>query len=131
MGGDVVAVVVTGGDPGHRPRHRRGRREAGAEGSWLSGRDATKGAAAAAEVERAGRARFFVAADLERCGLRPARIFDAALERFGRVDALVNAAALTDRGSLAEANMALWEPALRRQCAGAVLSDAAAGEPSA
>ena len=36
-------------------------------------------------------------------------IFDAALKRFGRVDALVNSAALTDRGSLAEADLALWE----------------------
>ena len=36
-------------------------------------------------------------------------IFDAALNRFGRVDALVNSAALTDRGSLAEADLTLWE----------------------
>jgi NAD(P)-dependent dehydrogenase (short-subunit alcohol dehydrogenase family) len=36
-------------------------------------------------------------------------IFRAALERFGRVDALVNSAGLTDRGSVADADLRLWE----------------------
>src|SRR5262249_23222276 len=35
--------------------------------------------------------------------------FDAALEAFGRVDGLVNAGALTDRASVAEGSMALWD----------------------
>ena len=36
-------------------------------------------------------------------------MFEAALARFGQVDALANAAALTDRGSLADADLALWD----------------------
>ena len=36
-------------------------------------------------------------------------MFDAALKRFNQVDALVNSAALTDRGSLADADLALWD----------------------
>ena len=36
-------------------------------------------------------------------------IFDAALKRFSHVDGLVNSAALTDRGSLVEADMKFWD----------------------
>jgi len=74
----------------------------------MTGRDAAKGAKARAQVERSGATALFVAADLEDANA-PNLIFDAALKRFGRVDALVNSAALTDRGSLAEADVRLWE----------------------
>ena len=40
---------------------------------------------------------------------RPDAIFDFALKRFGRVDALVNSAGATDRGALVDADLALWE----------------------
>ncbi len=49
-----------------------------------------------------------MAADLEDASA-PDLIFEAALDRFGRVDALVNCAGLTNRGSLAEADLKLWE----------------------
>jgi NAD(P)-dependent dehydrogenase (short-subunit alcohol dehydrogenase family) len=39
----------------------------------------------------------------------PLHIVEACLARFGRVDGLVNAAGLTDRGSLAAATPALWD----------------------
>jgi NAD(P)-dependent dehydrogenase (short-subunit alcohol dehydrogenase family) len=81
---------------------------AGAEGLVVTGRDADKGAGAAAEVERGGAPALFVAADLELADA-PDLIFDAALRRFGHVDGLVNAAALTDRGSLAEADVKFWD----------------------
>ena len=106
MNGRVV--VVTGSSQGVGLGIAEAAARAGAEGVLLTGRDAAKGAAAAAQVERSGAAALFVKADLE--GVRaPDLIFDAALERFGRVDALVNSAALTDRGSLAEADLRLWE----------------------
>ncbi len=50
----------------------------------------------------------FVEADL-RDRDAPLHIVEACLARFGRVDGLVNAAGLTDRGSLAEATSALWD----------------------
>src|SRR6185437_12479062 len=81
---------------------------AGAEGLVVTGRDAEKGVAAAAEVERSGAPALLVAADLEQPNA-PDLIFDAALKRFGHVDGLVNSAALTDRGSLAEADVRLWD----------------------
>ncbi len=50
----------------------------------------------------------FVEADLHDRDA-PLRIVEACLARFGRVDGLVNAAGLTDRGSLADATPALWD----------------------
>ena len=96
-------------DPGRRawPSPRRPRALA-PKVSSLTGRDADKGAAAAAEVERSGAPALFVAADLEQPDA-PDLIFDAALKRFGHVDGLVNSAALTDRGSLVDADMKFWD----------------------
>ncbi len=50
----------------------------------------------------------FVAADLGEASA-PENIVEACLSRFGRADLLVNAAALTDRGSLIDASLDLWD----------------------
>jgi NAD(P)-dependent dehydrogenase (short-subunit alcohol dehydrogenase family) len=99
-------VVVTGSTQGIGLAIARAAASAGAQAVVVTGRDAAKGAAA--EVERCGAANLFVSADLEDPGA-PDEIFDAALKRFGQVDALANSAALTDRGSLAEADRRLWD----------------------
>jgi NAD(P)-dependent dehydrogenase (short-subunit alcohol dehydrogenase family) len=101
-------VVVTGSTQGVGLAIAEAAAHAGAEGLVLTGRDRRKGASAAAEVERSGTPALFVAADLEDASA-PDLIFDAALKRFGHIDALVNSAALTDRGSLAEADLRLWD----------------------
>jgi NAD(P)-dependent dehydrogenase (short-subunit alcohol dehydrogenase family) len=101
-------VVVTGSTQGVGLGIALAAARAGAESVVVTGRDAFKGAAAATEVERSGATSLFVAADLESPSA-PDLIFEAALKRFGRVDALVNSAALTDRGSLAKADLRLWD----------------------
>ena len=50
----------------------------------------------------------FVAADLNEQDA-PARIISAAIDKFGRLDGLVNAAGLSDRGSIADADPALFD----------------------
>src|SRR5579871_4823083 len=106
MKGQVV--VVTGSTQGIGLAIAQAAAGAGARGLVITSIDAAKGPAAAEEVERSGAPALFVAADLEHVDA-PDLIFDAALKRFGHVDALVNSAGLTDRGSLAEADLTLWE----------------------
>ncbi len=80
----------------------------GAEAIVIAGRDPAKAPKAVEAVESAGAACAFIAADLEDAHA-PGAIFDFALKRFGRVDALVNSAGATDRGALVDADLALWE----------------------
>jgi NAD(P)-dependent dehydrogenase (short-subunit alcohol dehydrogenase family) len=101
-------VLVTGSTQGIGLAIALAAAKAGADGVFLTSRDGDKGPAAAREVEAAGAASGFAAAELADPAA-PDHIFDAALARFGRVDALVNAAGLTDRGAVADADFALWE----------------------
>ena len=101
-------VLVTGATQGVGLAIATGAAARGANAVVIVGRDPAKAPAAVALVERAGAACAFVQADLERPDA-PDLIFDTALDRFGRVDALVNSAAATDRGALVDANRALWE----------------------
>ena len=81
---------------------------AGAAGLALAGRNATRGDQVASSLAAAGCPAIFVAGDLgeeSHC-----RAFVAAAEnRFGRIDGLVNAAGLTDRGTIEDTSVALWD----------------------
>ncbi len=101
-------ALVTGATQGIGLAIARAAAQAGAEGIALTGRDAEKGAEAASEIEKLGAKVRFIAADLAD-PVSPDLIFDETLASFGRVDALVNAAGLTDRGGVADADLALWE----------------------
>jgi NAD(P)-dependent dehydrogenase (short-subunit alcohol dehydrogenase family) len=105
---DDRILIVTGSTQGVGLAVATAAARSGAAGIMLTGRDAGKGEAAAAALAREGTATGFVAADLIAADA-PDRIFDAALARFGRVDMLVNAAGITDRGSLLDATPAFWD----------------------
>lgn len=87
-------AIVTGGTSGIGAETVR--RLSGAGATVLAtGRDDRRGLSLAAECERVG----FLAADLTDPG-SPARVVSAALEQHGRLDVLVNGAALDHSGEL-------------------------------
>ena len=67
-----------------------------------------RGTKVISEILKLGAKAAFVAADLEEQDA-PARIISAAIDKFGRLDGLVNAAGLSDRGSVADADTALFD----------------------
>jgi NAD(P)-dependent dehydrogenase (short-subunit alcohol dehydrogenase family) len=79
----------------------------GAGGLLVTGREKVRGDAVAAELSRLGTPTVFVAADLADPAT-PALLAQACIDRFGRIDALVNAAGLTDRASFLDADLDDW-----------------------
>ncbi|AGB45552.1 dehydrogenase of unknown specificity, short-chain alcohol dehydrogenase like protein [Mesorhizobium australicum WSM2073] len=79
----------------------------GAAGLLITGRDSKRGEAVAAELSALGTPTLFVAADLGDTET-PALLAQACIERFGRIDGLVNAAGLTDRASFLDATPDDW-----------------------
>jgi NAD(P)-dependent dehydrogenase (short-subunit alcohol dehydrogenase family) len=92
-------AVVTGGSQGLGETIARIFAERGAAGLVICGRNATNGERVAAEISAQGCQTHFVRANLAEVAQCRAVIAEAD-RRFGRVDVLVNAAALTDRGNI-------------------------------
>ncbi|MGV1834739.1 SDR family oxidoreductase [Rhizobium rhizogenes] len=97
---DGKIAVITGGTQGLGAAIARIFAQAGAAGLVIVGRDGAKGAKVADQiVAEHGTPVLVVAADLGNIS-DVRRVLAETDERFGRVDILVNAAALTDRGNL-------------------------------
>lgn len=94
-------AAVTGGTSGVGEAIARALAREGAEGLTISGRNATKGEAIATELTDGGCPTLFVPADLQdpqQCK----EIIARTVERFGRVDGVVNSAGDTSRSTLLE-----------------------------
>jgi NAD(P)-dependent dehydrogenase (short-subunit alcohol dehydrogenase family) len=106
---DGKIAVVTGGTQGLGAAVARLFAERGAAGIVVCGRSRDKGEAVAAEIlDTHGADVRFVQADLaevEDCRA----VIAAADQAFGRVDTLVNAAAITDRGTILDTDPALFD----------------------
>jgi NAD(P)-dependent dehydrogenase (short-subunit alcohol dehydrogenase family) len=105
---DGKVAVVTGGTQGLGEGIARRLAESGAAGVVICGRNQERGEAVKGALEDAGCAAEYVAADLAReddCR----QVVAAADARFGRVDGLVNAAGATDRGTLDDTTVELWD----------------------
>lgn len=100
-------VVVTGGTQGVGEAIARAAAEAGAAGICITGRNKERGDKVAADISKKTPT-IFVAAELgdeKQCR----NIIAETDKKFGRVDGLVNAAGLTDRGTIDDTTAELWD----------------------
>lgn len=100
--------VVTGGTQGIGEAGARALAAAGAAGLVITGRNAERGEAVRAQLAELGTECAFVAAELAEPDQCRAVIAEAD-RRFGRLDGLLNAAGITDRGTIEDTSIELWD----------------------
>lgn len=105
---DGKVAVITGGSQGLGNAVARQMAQRGARGLALVGRDQAKGEKSAAAI---GDHAIFIKADLADRDA-PNSVVAAADENFGRIDCLVNAAALTVRASVWDCDADMWDAML-------------------
>jgi NAD(P)-dependent dehydrogenase (short-subunit alcohol dehydrogenase family) len=105
---DGKAILITGATQGLGEDIARASAAAGAKGLCLTGRNEARGRQIANEIEASGTPVLFVAADLADAQATAA-VAEAGLKRFGAFDGLVNAAGLTDRGTIEDTTAELWD----------------------
>ena len=100
--------VVTGSTQGIGEAIAAALASAGAAGLVICGRNAQNGGRVKAALEAAGAIAEYVPADLENAE-DCRRVVRACDERFGRLDGLVNAAGITERGTIEDTSLELWD----------------------
>ncbi|TGQ33920.1 MULTISPECIES: SDR family oxidoreductase [unclassified Mesorhizobium] len=104
---DNKVVLVTGATQGIGRAIAETLARSGAGGLLITGREPVRGNAVAALLSEMGTPATFIAADLADA-MAPARLVEECVSRFGRIDALVNAAGLTNRASFLDASLDDW-----------------------
>ena len=105
---DGKIAVITGGTQGLGEATARLFAERGAGGLVICGRNAERGAAVAADISANGCKTIFVLADLsdlDQCRT----VIVTADKAFGRINTLVNAAGITDRGTILDTSPELFD----------------------
>ena len=101
------AIVITGGTRGVGLATAKLFAKSGARAIAICGRDEKSGAAAARDLRALGSGAIFVRADLA----DPADchgVIDRAAEEFGTLDSLINCTGSTERGTLDDTSVDLW-----------------------
>jgi hypothetical protein len=105
---DGKVAVVTGSTQGLGETIAKLFADRGCTGLVIAGRNAKNGARVKADLENKGAKTVFVEADLgNMADVR--KLVAACEETFGRIDALVNAAAITDRGTIWDTSPDLFD----------------------
>ncbi len=105
---DGKIAVVTGSTQGLGEAIAHLFADRGCKGIVITGRNEKNGARVVADLEKKGTKALFVKADL--AGMEDTRKVIAATDKaFGRVDALVNSAGITDRGSIWDTKQELFD----------------------
>ena len=108
MRNSKTRAIITGGTQGLGLAIAKRLAREGAKSIVISGRNVEKGEAAAEAVSALGTPCAFVKADMgvvEDCQ----KLMAAAIETFGAVNALVNSAAETSRGTLLDTSLETWD----------------------
>src|SRR5215469_7357883 len=105
---DDKVLLVTGAAQGVGRAVALEAARSSARAIMLTDRNTKRSDEVVSEIMKLGAKTAFVAADLKEQDA-PTRIISAALDQFGRLDGLVNAAGLSDRGSVATADTALFD----------------------
>lgn len=100
-------ILITGATQGVGEGVARAAIEAGCAGLVLTGRNAQRGDALAKELSRSVPT-IFVAADLAD-PVATRRVVAEGAKKFPTIDGLVNAAGLTDRGTIFDTSVDLWD----------------------
>lgn len=105
---DGKIIIVTGSTQGLGEAMAHDLADEGAAGLVVTGRDRGRGEAVASALKEKGAEAIFVPAALE--DPEACRTIVAACDdHFGRVDGLVNAAGVTDRGTIENTTVELWD----------------------
>lgn len=105
---DGKRILVTGSTQGLGEAMAHDLVDHGAAGVVITGRDAARGAAVVAAVKEKGADAIFVAADLADPSA-PETIVAAAERDLGPLDALINAAGVTSRGTIEDTSVELFD----------------------
>lgn len=103
-----AVVLVTGGSRGLGAAVARRAASQAAAGIAVTGRDEDAGRRTVAQLREAGANAEFLRVDLADAA-QAASVVPRTVERFGRVDAVVNAAGLTTRGSMLDTTAELFD----------------------
>lgn len=105
---DGKVALITGSTQGVGEAVARRLSAEGAAGIVVCGRDRQRGEAVAGDLAEAGTPALFVPVDLgDATACR--NLVAAADQQFGRIDVLVNSAALTLRGTIIDTSVELWD----------------------